>query len=157
MNVDDSFENIIVTKEIVDYMCTYLDKVYDSPTFKLSAYANEYKTYSNYTDEDIKELEKLYARNATLLDYLNGSSRTTRANVASVSGMENAKFFPIFNKLVADKFIRLSVDNVYPTDKFRKVYAVMDKTFRANTDTLIDNATNNNGSGVTFVNDLGKE
>jgi hypothetical protein len=157
MNVDDSFENIIVTKEIVDYMCSYLDKIYDSPVFKLGAYANEYKTYSNYTDEDIKELEKLYARNATLLDYLNGTSRTTRANVASVSGMENAKFFPIFNKLVANKFIRLNVDNVYPTDKFRKVYAVMDKTFRANTDTLIEAAASNNGSGVTFVNDLGKE
>ena len=99
---------------------------------------------------------KLYARNATLLDFLNGLSRTTRANLSSVSGMSNDKFFPIFNKLVADKFIRLSMDNVYPTDKFRKVYGLIDKNFTIDKGSLIDDVVES-PQGVVFLNDLGKE
>ena len=153
LNVDDSYENIIVTKEVVDYMCSYLQKIYSNGVFKLDEYAKEYKEYSEYTQKDIEELSKLYARNATLLDFLNSLSRTTRANLSSVSGVGNDKFFPIFNKLVADKFIRLSMDNVYPTDKFRKVYSLIDKNFTIDKGTLIDDVAES-PQGVIFLNDL---
>lgn len=149
VNVDDSYENIIVTKEIVDYMVKYLTSIYDDNVFKLKVYADEYKDYSNCTDDDVKDLQELYARNATLFNFLNGQSKTSRANLSSVSGLDNGKFSPIFNKLVARKFIRLSLDNVYPTDKFRKAIALIDKKFTADTGSLIDNP------GVTFTNDLG--
>ena len=149
VNVDDSYENIIVTKEIVDYMVKYLTSIYDDNVFKLKVYADEYKDYSNCTDDDVKDLQELYARNATLFNFLNSQSKTSRANLSSVSGLDNGKFSPIFNKLVARKFIRLSLDNVYPTDKFRKAIALIDKKFTADTGSLIDNP------GVTFTNDLG--
>ena len=149
VNVDDSYENIIVTKEIVDYMVKYLTSIYDDNVFKLKVYADEYKDYSNCTDDDVKDLQELYARNATLFNFLNSQSKTSRANLSSVSGLDNGKFSPIFNKLVARKFIRLSLDNVYPTDKFRKAINMIDKKFTADTGSLIDNP------GVTFTNDLG--
>lgn len=153
VNVDDTYENIIVTKEIVDYMVRYLTSIYDNEVFKLRDYANEYREYSNCSDADIKELQDLYARNATLFNFLNSQSKTTRANLSSVSGMDNSKFFPVFNKLVAKKFIRLSMDNVYPTDKFRKAYNKIDKSFTTDTGSLISN-DDKNDSGVVFLNDL---
>lgn len=156
VNVDKSYENIIVTKEIVDYTVKYLTSIYDDSTFKLKDYAEEYREYSNCTDRDIKDLQELYARNATMFNFLNGQSKTTRANLSSVSGMDNGKFFPIFNKLVARKFIRLSMDNVYPTDKFRQAFNKIDRKFTIDTGSLIDKDLEDTGNpGVIFTNDLG--
>ena len=156
VNVDESYENIIVTKDIVDYMVKYLISIYDNPVFKLRDYAEEYREYSNCTDNDIKDLQDLYARNATLFNFLNGQSRTSRANLLSVSGLDNSKFFAIFNKLVARKFIRLNLDNVYPTDKFRKAFNRIDKSFTTDTGSMINVADKDetNDSGVVFINDL---
>ena len=156
VNVDETYENIIVTKDIVDYMVKHLTKIYDDSTFKLKDYAQEYREYSVCTDKDIKDLQDLYARNATLFNFLNGQSKTTRANLSSVSGLDSGKFFPIFNKLVARKFIRLSMDNVYPTDKFRKAFNRIDRSFTADTGSLIDKDIESD-SGVVFINDLGVE
>jgi hypothetical protein len=144
VNVDESYENIIVTKDIVDYMVGYLIKLYTGGVFKLDTYAREYREYSECTEADIRELQALYAKNATLFNFLNGQSKTTRSNLASVSGLDSGKFFPIFNKLVANKFIRLSMENVYPTDKFRIAYNNIDKGFTADTGSLI------NSSGISF-------
>ena len=156
VNVDETYENIIVTKEIVDYMVKYLTSIYDNSVFKLKDYADEYRAYSNCTDDDIKDLQDLYARNATLFNFLNGQSRTSRTNLLSVSGLDNSKFFAIFNKLVARKFIRLNLDNVYPTDKFRKAFNIIDKSFTTDTGSMIDisRKDESNDSGVVFINDL---
>ena len=151
VNVDETYENIIVTKEIVDYMVSYLESIYDDGTFKLKAYADEYKEYSICSDKDIKDLQELYARNATLFNFLNGQSKTTRANLSSVSGLESGKFCPIFNKLVARKFIRLSMDNVYPTDKFRKAFNIIDKKFTTDTGSLIEKDLDPGNPGVEFI------
>ena len=151
VNVDETYENIIVTKEIVDYMVGYLESIYDDGTFKLKAYADEYKEYSVCSDKDIKDLQDLYARNATLFNFLNGQSKTTRANLSSVSGLESGKFCPIFNKLVARKFIRLSMDNVYPTDKFRKAFNIIDKKFTTDTGSLIEKDLDPGNPGVEFI------
>lgn len=151
VNVDETYENIIVTKDIVDYMVEYLDGIYDDDVFKLKTYADEYREYSVCTDKDIKDLQELYARNATLFNFLNGQSKTTRANLSSVSGLESGKFCPIFNKLVARKFIRLSMDNVYPTDKFRKAFNRIDKKFTTDTGSLIEKDLDPGNPGVEFV------
>ena len=156
VNVDDTYENIIVTKDIVDYMVKYLTSIYDNNIFKLKNYAEEYREYSNCTEADVNDLQDLYARNATLFSFLNGQSKTSRSNLSSVSGLESSKFCAIFNKLVAIKFIRLNLDNVYPTDKFRKAFNKIDKSFTTDTGSMI-NVSEKNDSGVVFVNDLGGE
>ena len=154
VNVDETYENIIVTKEIVDYMVKYLTSIYADGTFKLKDYAEEYKDYSNCTQKDIEDLQELYGRNATMFNFLNSQSKTTRANLSSVSGLDNGKFSPMFNKLVARKFIRLSMDNVYPTDKFRKAFNKIDRSFTTDTGSLIDKNIEEQETGVVFLNDL---
>lgn len=138
MNTDDSMENIIVTKEIVDYMCEYLDGVYSDKSFRLDAYKEEYDSYNEYTKKDITALEKLYPANTILFDFLSKQSRTTRGNLRTISGLEGDKFNPIFNQLVTYKLIRINMDNVYPTEKFRKIYPLITKRTTSSGQTLID-------------------
>ena len=156
VSVDETYENIVVTKDIVDYMAKYLTSIYDSSSFKLKEYADEYKSYSNCSEKDVKVLQDLYANNSTMFNFLNGVSKTSRANLSSISGMEASKFHPIFNKLAAYKFIRLNMDNIYPTDKFRKAFNLIDKSFVSNGGSLIDkyNEPEEQSSGVVFLNDL---
>lgn len=149
MEVDESYENIIVTKEIVDFIVEYLTSIYTSPTFKLREYALDYRSYSEYTDKDVKNLQSLYAHNSTFIDFIGTQNRTTRSNLLSISGLESSKFSPLFNKMVAYKFIRLNNDNVYPTNKFRKVYNLIDKNFKTDIGNKVENS-----SGVEFINDL---
>lgn len=149
MEVDESYENIIVTKEIVDFIVKYLTSIYTSPTFKLREYALDYRSYSEYTDKDVKNLQSLYAHNSTFIDFIGTQNRTTRSNLLSISGLESSKFSPLFNKMVAYKFIRLNNDNVYPTNKFRKVYNLIDKNFKTDIGNKVENS-----SGVEFINDL---
>lgn len=149
MNVDDSYENIIVTKEIVDYMVKYLTEIYSSNVFKLREYTLDYRAYSEYNEEDIKNLQSLYSSNSTFIDFISTQNRTTRSNLVSISGLDSNKFAPVFNKMVAYKFIRLSNDNVYPTNKFRKVYNLIDKSFKTDIGNKVSNSV-----GVEFVNDL---
>lgn len=149
VNVDSDYENIIVTKEIVDFMVEYLTKIYTSPIFKLREYTIEYRAYSEYSEEDIKNLQSIYANNSTFIDFLATQSRTSRSNLVSISGLDNNKFAPIFNKMVAYKFIKLNNDNVYPTNKFRKVYNLIDRNFKTDVGNKVENT-----SGVEYIDGL---
>lgn len=152
VNVDESYENIIVTKEIVDYMYEFLYNNYNSESFKLREYADEYKSYNSCDDNDVKVLQSIFSKNATLINFISTISEANRSSLMSVSGLEGSKFYPVFNKLIANKFIRMSLDRVYPTDKFRKAYNKLDTSFTADTGSLIEEVS----SGVTFINDLSK-
>jgi hypothetical protein len=151
VNVDETYENILVTEEIVDYVVEYLKQLYDNKVFKLKEYSDEFKGYSEITDEDVKELQKIYNRHNTLLMFINGISRTSRANLASVSGLEMKSFALIFNKLVMLKMVKLNMDTVYPTDKFRKAYAKLKKEVSLSGDII---EVHSSSSGVSFINDL---
>ena len=151
VSVDDTYENIIVTKDIVDYMVKHLDKIYSGGVFKLDDYAREYNEYSNCTEADVKELQAIYSNNSTVINFLNGQSKTTRSNLASVAGLENNKFYGVFNKLVSLKFIRLSMDNVYPTDKFRKAHNRIDKNFITDVGSLINKHNESIEQNIVFM------
>ena len=60
------------------------------------------------------------------------------AFLLSISGIEGNKFSILFNKLVHYKLIRLNGDNVYPTDKFRKVYNLINKDFKTDIGNKVD-------------------
>ena len=149
MSVDENFENIIVNKDVVDFIVSYLIKIYTSPVFKLDVYAKEYRSYSEYNDEDVKNLQGIYSNNSTFIDFLATQSRTSRSNLLSISGIESSKFSSLFNKMVHYKFIRINTDNVYPTDKFRKVYNLINKDFKTDIGNKVENSV-----GVEFINDL---
>jgi len=141
MNTDSDFNKVIVTKEIVDYLVKFMKKIYTMPAFRLDAYKQEYDAYNVYSQDDLDEVNKLYPNNSVMFDFLYKSSRTSRNNLATVSGLEGDKFKPIFNQLVSLKLVRIDMETVYPTEKFRKLYPEITKITTNSRGTLIDSVT----------------
>ena len=137
MSTDETYSKVIVTKDIVNYIVNYFKKIYQNDIFKLHDYKREYDSYSVVTDKDIHELQKMYPKNATLFDFLESQSVTSRTNLRTISGIENDQFFTLFNNVTKLKFIRLVGDNVYPTKKFRTAMKKINKEFRADLDSMI--------------------
>lgn len=137
MSTDETYSKVVVTKDIVDYMVSYFIKIYKNDIFKLHDYKKEYDSYSVVSEDDIRELQKMYPKNATLFDFLDSQSMTSRTNLRTISGIENDKFFTLFNNITKLKFIRLVGENVYPTKKFRTAMKKIDKDFRADLDSMI--------------------
>lgn len=137
MSTDENYEQVIVTKDIVDYVVKYLLKVYENDIFKLAEYKQEYDSYNIAGPSDVRELQKMYPKNATLLDFLEQQSQTSRMNLRTISGQDNDQFYTLFNVMSKHKFVRLSGDTVYPTQKFRSAMKKIDKTFRADLDSMI--------------------
>jgi hypothetical protein len=127
LNTDATMEKVIVTKEIVDYVAEFLEGVYKAPQFKLDVVKREWESYNAYSEKDVKVAEDLYPANTTMFEFLGNQSKTTRANLQAVSGLDRDAFSVVFNTLVMYRFVRIDMENVYPTEKFRKVNSVMRK------------------------------
>jgi len=135
-NLDETYENIIVTKEIVDYMVYFLKKLYDNPVFKLKEYKREYDKYSEVSDREIVALQNMYSKNSVVLDYLYDSSFANSINLRIVSGMEPSAFNTLFAELTKAHFIKIVGNSVFPTPKFRKTMALIDRGFHADTEII---------------------
>ena len=125
----DDYKHIIVTKEHVDYIVDFIKKIYDNGIFRLKEFATEEKSYVTVVEKDTQELEKIYPKNVTFIDFLANSSKVNRNELMTVSGLNKDEFSKIFNLLVSRKFIKLTKDLVSPTVKFRNTYRIMNKNF----------------------------
>lgn len=128
MNVDESYENIIVTKEIVDYVVDYLDANYDNELFKLADYKREYDSYNICEQKDIEALQRMYGANANLFEYLDKTSVTSMETLKANSGVDGKDFNILYAQLSQTKMIRSLGRSITPTPKFRKAIKRIDKT-----------------------------
>ena len=125
----DDYVHIKVTKDHVDFIVEFIKKLYDNGIFRLKEFANEEKSYKEVNDNDTKELEQLYPKNVTFIDFLANTSKVNRNELQTVAGLSRDDFNKIFNVLVARKFIKITRDQVAPTVKFRKTYRLINKNF----------------------------
>lgn len=138
----EDYKHVIVKKEHVDYIVEFIKKLYDNQIFRLKEFANEEKSYKEVVDRDTKELESLYPKNVTFIDFLANTSKVNRNELQTVAGLNRDEFTKIFNILVARKFIKLSKDQVSPTVKFRSTYRLINKNFNLSDKTTIDESLN---------------
>ena len=139
INTDDTFEKVIVTKEIVDYVVKYLKEIYDNSVFKLKEYKDEFDSYNLITHQEIKDIQNIYNKHSTMLDFLSHQSSTSRGNLRSISGLDGDNFNPVFNKLVKYKLIRLMGEKVFVTEKFRLAINNINKSVHLDaSETLIE-------------------
>ncbi len=125
----NDYKTIFVTKDHVDYIIDFLKRIYDNNVFRLKEFADEEKSYKVVVEKDTKELQNLYPKNVTFIDFLANTSKGNRNELQTVSGLAKDDFNKIFNLLVSRKFIKLSKDQVQPTVKFRNTYRLIDKSF----------------------------
>lgn len=133
VSTDENYEKVIVTEEIVDYVVNFLKVIYDNEIFRLKEYKAEYEAYSKVEKEDIDELARININNSVLLSYMYSHNRMSRASLKTVSGLEGDKFNMVFSKLIEKMFVKLEIETVYTSEKFRKAYARISREFTVDT------------------------
>lgn len=120
VSTDETYENIVVTKECVDYAVNFYTAIYDNSTFKLAQYVNRERMYSEIDEEGIARLEELYVSHTALLNQLEQSSVCSRNELMAATGLVQDEFNKTINNLVQGMFVRFQGQTIIPTERFRK-------------------------------------
>lgn len=130
VSTDDSYENIIVTAEHVQYAVNLMKTLYDNPTFKLREYVAHERRYSEIDDAGIALLQDLYTQSPGMLQHLEVTSSTSKNALQAATGLENDRYNAAMNRLVAGMFVIFSKYDILPTERFRLGMARINRNVR---------------------------
>lgn len=119
VSTNDTYENIIIKKEHVDFAANFLIKIYDNPTFKLKEYVQAELAYSVIDNDGVKILENLYSKNPAMLLHLEQCNVTTKNTLQAVTGLSNDDYNGAMTVLTRGLFVRFSKYDIVPTERFR--------------------------------------
>lgn len=126
-STDESYENIIVKKEHVDYARDFLVNLYDNPTFGFRRYIQNEKQFTDIDDEGITALQDMYNKEPMLIMQLEQCSTTTRNILMSVTGMENKDLSVALSRLTRLRFIKHQGYDIVPTERFRRGLSAIER------------------------------
>lgn len=126
-STDESYENIIVKKEHVDYARDFLIKLYDNPTFGFKRYIQNERQYTEIDEEGIVALQDMYNKEPMLILQLEQCSTTTRNILMSVTGMENKDLSVALSRLTRLRFIKHQGYDIIPTERFRRGLSAIER------------------------------
>lgn len=127
VSASENYQNIIVTKECVDYAIEYLVRLYDNPTFKFKEYVTMELRYQLSDEEAVSNLQGIYDKFPGLVLQLEQQVNSTRAMLESTTGLESQELRKGLQMLTKGYFIK--VDNTYiiPTERFRRTLRGINK------------------------------
>lgn len=127
VSTDNTYENIIVTKEHVDYATEFYKLLYDNPTFKLREYVEHEKRYSTIDDEGVALLQDLYTKSPSLILQLEQCASATKNMLSAATGLSNDDLNKALNRLTRGLFIQFANHDIIPTERFRLGLAKIEK------------------------------
>lgn len=127
VSTDATYENIIVTKEHVDYAVNFYKTLYDNPTFKLREYVEHEKRYSTIDEEGVALLQDLYAKSPSLILQLEQCASATKNMLSAATGLTNDDLNKALNRLTRGLFIKFANHDIIPTERFRLGLAKINK------------------------------
>jgi hypothetical protein len=119
VSTDDSYENIIVTKEHVDYAVQIYRELYDNTVFRLREYVANERKYNVIDDEGVALLQQTYIKCPALLIMLEQEAKVSRNTLMAAVGLDNTTYNGFMNTLIRGSFVKLSANDVLPTERFR--------------------------------------
>lgn len=119
VSTDETYSNIIVHKEHVDYAISFLRDLYDNETFRLKEYVEQERKYNNIDEDGIALLNELFLGTPSILLTLNQTSASNRNTLMAATGLNSDDFNKIMNKLVRGLFVRYQGYDIVPTERFR--------------------------------------
>jgi len=120
VSTDETFENIIIKREHIDYALDFMKKLYDNETFRFKEFVKQELRFKTIDKDGVDILQKLYNMNPTLILHLEEESETSRNNMQALSGTDQKDFSTFVSNLVSALFIRIKNHTIYPTERFRK-------------------------------------
>jgi len=130
VSTDAHYENVIVSKEHLDYAAEFMMELYDNDTFRLRQFVHAEKQYREVTQENIETLQKMWGENQTILLHLENHSTTAQKNLQTLAGMDSTEFNSYMSRLVKDLFVRFDAYDIVPTERFRRCMQQIDKTLK---------------------------
>lgn len=119
VSTDNSYENIVIEKEHIDYAVNFLKNLYDNPTFKLREYVEHEKKYSTIDDEGVALLQDIYDKHPTLILQLEQCASATKNVLSAATGLTNDELNKALNRLTKGLFVRFANHDIMPTERFR--------------------------------------
>ena len=118
-STDETYENIIVKQEHIDFAIDFFVGLYDNPTFKLKEYVNYEKQYSVIDEEGIANLQNIYNKYPMLIIQLEQCATTTKNVLAAATGLTTEELNKALNLLTKALFIKFNNYEIIPTERFR--------------------------------------
>lgn len=119
VSTDDSYTNIIVAKEHVDYAVNFFKAIYDNPTFKLKEYVEHEQRFVHIDDDGVARLQDIYNKVPSLILQLEQCSTATKNMLSAATGLSNDDLNQALNTLTKAYFIRFANHDIIPTERFR--------------------------------------
>lgn len=118
-STDDTYENIVVTKECVDFAYDFLIGLYDNPTFKLKEFVAHERQYAEIDEAGLHSLQDIYMKQPSLVLQLEQCATTNRNMLAAATGLTNDELNKALMLLTRGLFIRYQMHDIVPTERFR--------------------------------------
>lgn len=127
VSTDETFENIIVTKEHVDYAIAFFKRIYDNSTFKLKEYVAHERRYMEIDEEGVTNLQEIYNKTPSLILQLEQCASATKNMLSAATGLNNDELNKTLNRLTKGLFIKFQNHDIIPTQRFRLGVAQIEK------------------------------
>lgn len=127
VSTDDTYQNIVVKAEHVDYAVDLFIRLYDNPTFRLKEYVANERKYNCIDDEGTAILQQLYIKVPALLVMLEQEAKPSRNSLMSALGLKTDDYNGFMAQLIRGSFVRLVNSDVLPTERFRLGMAKVDR------------------------------
>lgn len=131
VSTDDTFENIVVTKDCVDFAVHFLITLYDNSTFKLREYVEHERRFSEIDEEGIKLLQEIYMKQPSLVLQLEQCANTNKNMLSAATGLNNDELNKALMLLTRGLFIRYQAHDIVPTERFRLGMTRINRNTRA--------------------------
>lgn len=128
VSTDETYQNIIVKEEHVDYAVRFLVDLYDNDTFKLKEYVEHERRYSEIDEDGIALLQDMFIAYPSLLLHLEQNSRTQRQTLMAATGLSNEDFNRAIHSLVRALCLTFNKNDIVPTERFRKGMKQINRT-----------------------------
>jgi hypothetical protein len=128
VSTNETFDEIIVLQEHIDYAATFLVNLYDNSTFRFRQYVEAEHKYRTVDDAGIKVIQELWQENSTLLSHLENYSTTQQKTLQQVCSVDQTTFNAIMSTLITNLFVRFDGYEIVPTERFRRTMAKIDRT-----------------------------
>ena len=127
VSTDESYEDVLISKEHVDWAVNFLEGLYNNNTFKLNAVVAESRKNTEVVAEHTADLQTLYVKYAEPFDYLYKTSKVDKGSFKDLADMDNQTFSGLMRKLIARNFVSVDRTYIYSTVKFKSTYELIDR------------------------------
>ena len=94
-------------------------ELYDNNVFRLREYVANERKYNVIDDEGVALLQQTYIKCPALLIMLEQEAKVSRNTLMAAVGLDNTTYNGFMNALIRGSFVKLTANDVLPTERFR--------------------------------------